>query len=134
MPEFSLPDENRYSQDDEWVRESGDGLYRIGITDYAQQQLGDVVFVELPEPGLKFQAGQAFGVIESVKAVSDLCMPVSGEIVEVNSELEDAPEVVNEDCYHGGWLIGIRIDDAAQFNGLMESKAYGEHIASRSDD
>lgn len=134
MPEFSLPDENRYSQDDEWVRESDDGLHRVGITDYAQQQLGDVVFVELPEPGSKFQAGQAFGVIESVKAVSDLCMPVSGEIVEVNAELEDAPEVVNEDCYAGGWLVGIRIDDAAQFAGLMDAKAYGEHVASRSDD
>ncbi len=134
MSDFNLPEENRYSQDDEWVRESGDGLYRVGVTDFAQQQLGDVVFVELPEPGSKFQAGQAFGVIESVKAVSDLCIPLGGEIVEVNSELEDAPEAVNEDCYQAGWLIGIRVDDATQLDSLMNAQAYAEHIASRSTD
>jgi len=81
LSDFNLPAENRYSQDDEWVGESGDGLYRVGVSDYAQQQLGDVVFVELPEPGTKFDSGQAFGVIESVKAVSDLSIPIGGEIV-----------------------------------------------------
>jgi len=89
LPDYDLPETNRYSRDDEWVREADPGLYRVGISDYAQQQLGDVVFVELPEVGAKFDSGQAFGVIESVKAVSDLFIPIGGEIIEVNHALED---------------------------------------------
>ncbi len=131
MSDFNLPAENRYSQDDEWVGESGDGLYRVGISDYAQQQLGDVVFVELPEPGTKFDSGQAFGVIESVKAVSDLSIPIGGEIVEINPALEDTPEIVNEDCYGAGWLIVIRPNDPEEVERLMDAAAYAKNIAAR---
>ena len=133
MPDYTIPEENRYSRDDEWVRESEQGLYTVGITDYAQQQLGDVVFVELPEAGAKFDAGQAFGVIESVKAVSDLCIPVGGEIIAVNPSLEDAPETVNEDCYQAGWLITLRPNDPGQFDALMDAAAYTTHVAERTD-
>ena len=133
MPDYDLPENNRYSEDDEWVAESGDGLYRVGITDYAQKQLGDVVFVELPEPGTRFEAGQAFGVIESVKAVSDLCLPLGGEIVEANGALEDAPESVNEDCYGNGWLVVLRPDATDQLATLMDAAAYAKHVAARED-
>ena len=131
MADYELPEANRYSQDDEWVREVEGGLYRVGITDYAQQQLGDVVFVEFPAVGAKFDSGQAFGVIESVKAVSDLFIPIGGEIIEVNTALEDAPETVNEDCYGAGWLVAIRPQDAAQVDALMDSSAYAAHVAKR---
>ena len=133
MPDYDLPETNRYSRDDEWVREADPGLYRVGISDYAQQQLGDVVFVELPEVGAKFDSGQAFGVIESVKAVSDLFIPIGGEIIEVNHALEDAPEIVNEDCYGAGWLVTIRPHDPAQVDALMDTSAYSAHIAERGD-
>ncbi|MCS5635124.1 MAG: glycine cleavage system protein GcvH [Myxococcota bacterium] len=133
MSDYELPEENRYSGDDEWVRETDSGVFRIGISDYAQQQLGDVVFVELPAPGAKFDTGQAFGVIESVKAVSDLCMPMGGEIVEVNSALEDAPETVNEDCYGEGWLIAVRPLDVSGLDALMDAAAYAKLLAERSD-
>ena len=133
MSDYDLPEENRYSSDDEWVRETHSGLFRIGISDYAQQQLGDVVFVELPDPGAKFDTGQAFGVIESVKAVSDLCMPIAGEIVEINSVLEDAPETVNEDCYGEGWLIVVRPLELSDLDALMDALAYSKQLAERSD-
>ena len=133
MSDYDLPAENRYSNDDEWVRESAEGLFRVGISDYAQKQLGDVVFVELPEPGTEFDAGQAFGVIESVKAVSDLCMPVGGEVVETNAALEEAPETVNEDCYGEGWLIAIRPRELAELDGLMDADAYAKQLAERDD-
>jgi len=133
LSEFHLPEEIRYSRDDEWVRESEDGLYTVGISDYAQQQLGDVVFVELPAPGAKFDAGQAFGVIESVKAVSDLCIPIGGEIIQVNTNLEDAPETVNDDCYASGWLITLRPSDPSQLGTLMDAAAYASYVAERND-
>jgi glycine cleavage system H protein len=133
LSEFHLPEEIRYSRDDEWVRESEDGLYTVGISDYAQQQLGDVVFVELPAPGAKFDAGQAFGVIESVKAVSDLCIPIGGEIIQVNTSLEDAPEAVNDDCYASGWLITLRPSDPSQLETLMDAAAYASYVANRND-
>jgi glycine cleavage system H protein len=133
LSDYDLPEENRYSSDDEWVRETRSGLFRIGISDYAQQQLGDVVFVELPDPGAKFDTGQAFGVIESVKAVSDLCMPLAGEIVEINSALEDAPETVNEDCYGEGWLIAVRPLELSDLDALMDASAYTKQLAERSD-
>ena len=131
MPEYELPAGNRYSRDDEWVRENGDHLV-VGITDYAQQQLGDVVFVELPEVGARFEAGEPFGVIESVKAVSDLDCPVSGEIIGVNGNLEEAPELVNESCYGAGWLISIRPADPEQHDSLMDASAYRAFIEERS--
>ena len=133
MSDYIIPEQNRYSRDDEWVRESEEGLYAVGITDYAQQRLGDVVFVELPEPGTKFDAGQAFGVIESVKAVSDLCIPIGGEVIEINPSLEDNPETINEDCYEAGWLVTLRPNHPAELEALMDAGAYASHIADRSD-
>ena len=133
MSDYTIPEQNRYSRDDEWVRESEEGLYAVGITDYAQQRLGDVVFVELPEPGTKFDAGQAFGVIESVKAVSDLCIPIGGEVIEINPSLEDTPETINEDCYEAGWLVTLRPNHPAELEALMDAASYASHIADRSD-
>ena len=105
---MSVPGDLQYTRTHEWVRREGDSA-TVGITDHAQDELGDVVFVELPEEGATFGAGDAFGTIESVKAVSDLYAPVGGEVVEVNSALEDAPEKVNEDPYGDGWIIRLRV-------------------------
>ncbi len=105
---MSVPGELQYTRTHEWVRREGDSA-TVGITDHAQDELGDVVFVELPEEGATFGAGDAFGTIESVKAVSDLYAPIGGEVVEVNSTLEDAPEKVNEDPYGDGWIIRLRV-------------------------
>jgi glycine cleavage system H protein len=105
---LSVPGDLQYTRTHEWVRREGDSA-TVGITDHAQDELGDVVFVELPEEGATFGAGDAFGTIESVKAVSDLYAPVGGEVVEVNSALEDAPEKVNEDPYGDGWIIRLRV-------------------------
>ena len=105
---MSVPEDLQYTRTHEWVRIEDD-VATIGITDHAQEELGDVVFVELPESGATFEAGDSFGVVESVKAVSDLYTPVGGEVVEINSTLEDAPEKVNEDPYGEGWIIKLRI-------------------------
>ncbi len=105
---MSVPGDLQYTRTHEWVRREGDSA-TVGITNHAQDELGDVVFVELPEEGATFGAGDAFGTIESVKAVSDLYAPVSGEVIEVNSALEDAPEKVNEDPYGDGWIIRLRV-------------------------
>ena len=105
---MSVPGDLQYTKTHEWVRREGDTA-TVGITDHAQDELGDVVFIELPEEGVSFGAGDAFGTIESVKAVSDLYAPVGGEIVEVNSSLGDAPEKVNEDPYGEGWIIRLRV-------------------------
>ncbi len=105
---MSVPGDLQYTRTHEWVRREGDSA-TVGITDHAQDELGDVVFVELPEEGATFGAGDAFGTIESVKAVSDLYAPISGEVVEVNSALDDAPEKVNEDPYGDGWMIRLRV-------------------------
>ena len=105
---MSVPGDLQYTKTHEWVRREGDSA-TVGITDHAQDELGDVVFVELPEEGATFGAGDAFGTIESVKAVSDLYAPVGGEVVETNSALEDAPEKVNEDPYGDGWIIRLRV-------------------------
>ena len=105
---MSIPGDLQYTKTHEWVRREGDTA-TVGITDHAQDELGDVVFIELPEEGSSFGAGDAFGTIESVKAVSDLYAPVGGEVVEVNSALEDAPEKVNEDPYGDGWIIRLRV-------------------------
>jgi glycine cleavage system H protein len=129
----NIPKERRYSAEDEWVLVEGDRVL-VGVSDYAQQQLGDIVFVELPEVGSKVARGEAFGVIESVKAVSDLFAPVSGVVAKINEQLADAPEGVNEDCYgEKGWLIAIEPSDEAEFDALMEHDAYLEFIASRED-
>jgi len=133
LADYQLPAENRYSTDDEWAAEISDGQYRVGISDYAQQELGDVVFVELPEPGDSVEAGRPFGVIESVKAVSDLIAPLSGEIISVNTALVDKPETVNESCYEEGWLVMLAAPDRAEFDALMEADAYLAHIRTRQE-
>ena len=132
MDDYQIPNDRRYSSEDEWVLKSGDQL-RIGVSDYAQQQLGDIVFLELPEVGAKVTRGAAFGVIESVKAVSDLSAPVSGTVVEVNSALEEAPERVNEDCYGEGWIIAIDPAAAGEFDALMDADAYPAYLSDRTD-
>lgn len=133
MADYDLPAELRYTKDDEWIRVEDDGRLRIGVTDYAQQQLGDVVFVEFPAAGDTFDAGQPFGVIESVKAVSDLYSPVGLEVLEVNDALEDAPETVNADCYGAGWLIVVRPTSPDELDGLLDTAAYQKTIDERSE-
>jgi len=132
VSDILIPDSLLYSNEDEWVRVEG-GRSTIGVTDYAQQQLGDIVFVELPEVGRSIEAGEPFGVIESVKAVSDLFAPIAGEIVEVNEGLADRPEAVNEDCYGDGWMIVVAPADGANPGGLLDAAAYGRHCAEREE-
>ena len=132
MDDYKIPNDRRYSSEDEWVLKSGSQL-RVGVSDYAQQQLGDIVFLELPKVGTSVTRGTAFGVIESVKAVSDLSAPVSGTVVEVNGALEEEPERVNEDCYGEGWIIAIEPKDDSEFDALMESDAYLAYLGDRAD-
>lgn len=113
----------KYQESHEWARLDGD-VATVGISDYAQDELGDVVFVELPEVGTTMNQGDAFGVVESVKAASDLYMPAGGEVVEVNEALKDTPEKINEDPFGDGWVIKIRVADASQLDGLMDAAAY----------
>jgi len=120
----SIPANLRYNDSHEWVLDNGDGTVTIGITDHAQEALGDVVFVELPELGRALTKGEEFSVVESVKAASDLYAPLAGEIVEVNEELEDAPETINESPYENGWIIKVRVDDAAAVAALLDADAY----------
>lgn len=132
MADYELPKSLRYSQEDEWARAEGDRV-TVGVTDYAQQQLGDIVFVELPEVGANIERGEPFGVIESVKAVSDLFAPISGEILEVNTALSEQPEAVNEDCYGEGWMVAVRLADPSEVEALMDAAAYEQHLKNRSD-
>lgn len=122
--ELNLPTDVRYSDDHEWAKVTGDTI-KVGISDYAQDQLGDIVFVELPEVGDSFEAGDEFGTLESVKAVSELYIPVGGEIVAVNNELEDAPELVNQDPYNG-WIIELKPNDISDLDSLLDRDAYLE--------
>ncbi len=122
--ELNLPEDVRYTDDHEWAKVSGD-VVRVGISDYAQDQLGDIVFVELPDVGETFEAGDEFGTLESVKAVSELYIPVGGEITAVNTELEDTPELVNQDPY-SGWIIEVRPDDSNDLESLLDRAAYLE--------
>ncbi len=121
------PDAYKYSADHEWISIDG-AVGTVGITHHAQDELGDVVFVELPEPGAVFARGAVFGTIESVKAVSDLYAPVAGEIVEVNDALMDAPEAVNDDPHGAGWMIRIKLDESSSADALMSSADYQQHI------
>ena len=116
------PDTLKYTKDHEWVSAS-DGIGRVGITDYAQKQLGDVVYVELPDAGTKVSQGESFGTIESVKAVSELFAPVSGQVVEVNSALRDKPELINT-APHDTWMIAIRFSDPSEVDALLDAGAY----------
>ncbi|PRY65671.1 glycine cleavage system H protein [Vreelandella songnenensis] len=119
----NLPSNLRYAKSHEWVLDHQDGTVSVGITDHAQEALGDVVFVELPEVGQTLTQGEEFGVIESVKAASDLYSPVTGEVIEVNEALEDAPETVNEAPYEGGWIMKVRLDDK-NLDALLDADAY----------
>ena len=119
---MAYPDDRRYTKDHEWIRLSGD-VAEVGITDYAQQQLGEVVYVELPEVGSRLATGQSFGSIESVKAVSELFAPVGGEVVEVNDAVKDHPEAVNKDP-HSSWMIKVQVSDPGDAAGLLDSAQY----------
>ncbi|HEV2388195.1 MAG TPA: glycine cleavage system protein GcvH [Candidatus Acidoferrales bacterium] len=124
------PTEFRYTKEHEWVKLDG-GIATVGITDYAQHELGDVVYVELPKPGAKVSAGQAFGTVESVKSVSEVYSPVSGEVVEVNAALGDSPEKINQDPHGEAWLVRIRAANAAEAAALMDAAAYQAYIAEK---
>lgn len=126
---MSTPEELRYTEEHEWVGTRDGGTVRVGITEYAQDQLGDVVFVDLPEAGREVTAGEAFGEIESTKSVSELFAPVDGQVVGVNAAVSDSPELVNSDPYGEGWLVELRPSDAAAVDGLLDSEAYQQVIA-----
>jgi glycine cleavage system H protein len=123
ISELKFPENIRYTKDHEWVRLEGD-IVIAGISDYAQDQLGDVVYVELPPVGDRFETGEAFGTVESVKAVSELFMPIAGEVVATNAALSDMPDVVNSDPYGAGWMIHIRPKDPAFMGNLLTREAY----------
>jgi glycine cleavage system H protein len=124
---MSLPKELRYSEEHEWVKVEGEKV-RVGITDFAQHELGDIVFVELPEVGAEVKADEPFGSVESVKTVSELYAPVSGKVVEVNEDLSDSPEFVNESPYEKAWMIVIEPSDASEVENLMTAEQYEEMI------
>jgi glycine cleavage system H protein len=124
-----IPNDLRYTEEHEYLKATDeDGVYYVGVTDYAQGELGDVVFVELPDLGVSFKKMDSFGTIEAVKAVSDLFAPVDGTVVEVNAALEDDPSLVNSDPYGAGWMIKLRVADAADVDALLDADAYGAHV------
>jgi glycine cleavage system H protein len=127
---WNTPAELKYMRSDEYIRLEGDTA-TIGISDYAQDQLNDIVFVELPDVGATFQKGKPFGVVESVKAASDLMMPVSGTVTEVNPKLKDTPELVNSSPYTDGWFIKIQVSNPAEADDLMDATAYEEYCKTR---
>lgn len=124
---MEFPKDLKYTKDHEWIRVDG-GTGVVGITEYAQGELGDVVFVELPGVGASLQQGKQFGTIEAVKTVSDLFAPVSGEVIEVNEKLKDSPEVVNKDPYAGGWMVKVKISNAAELDSLLDAAKYQEMV------
>ncbi len=123
-----IPDNLKYTKEHEWVRLEENGTVVVGITDYAQSSLGDITFVELPETDESFTQGATFGVVESVKAASDLYMPVPGKVIENNAELMDTPELVNSDPYREAWLVRIQPEDPSQLEGLLDAAAYAEIV------
>jgi len=125
----NTPDDLKYTKEHEWVRNNGDGTVTVGITDHAQDELGDLVFVELPEVGSRVAAGSACAVVESVKAASDIYSPLDGEVVETNPVLGDVLETINDDPYGAGWLFKLRLSDASQLNSLLDATAYQEFVA-----
>ena len=126
-----VPTDLKYIETHQWVRVSDDGTATVGITDFAQEQLGDVVYIGVPEVGVTVNGGEEAGVAESVKSASAVFSPVSGEVVEVNDNLEGEPEKVNEDPYGDGWLFRVRLSDPGELNGLMDATAYAEHVAAQ---
>jgi glycine cleavage system H protein len=127
---MAYPRTYRYTKEHEWIEVKGD-LATIGITDHAQHELGDVVFVELPKPGAKIETGKSFGTVESVKAVSEIYAPTTGEVIEANTELQNAPEKINSDPHGAAWLIKVRITNAAGISDLMDAAAYEAYIAEK---
>ena len=127
------PADYRYTKDHEWIKVDG-GAGTIGITDYAQNELGDVVFVELPKAGTKVSAGASFGTVESVKAVSEIFSPVSGEVTESNSLLADSPEKINSDPHGAAWLVKVKLGDAKELDSLMDAAAYEKYIAEKAQE
>ena len=124
-----IPESLLYTSEHEWIREEDDGVLTVGVTDHAQESLGDVTFVELPDIGQSFERNAVFGVVESVKAASDLFMPVSGEIVATNQGLNDSPEKVNDDPYQEGWMIKVKASDDSVENGLLDAAGYASEIS-----
>jgi len=129
--DFEIPDELYYTSDDEWLH-AEDGAVTLGVTDFAQQQLGDIVYVELPSVGDQLESGAAFGVIESVKAVSDLSTPIAGEVIAINDELVDQPEIINEECYGAGWIIKLKPNDVDEIESLLDADSYRKIVSKRS--
>jgi len=129
---MNFPEDLKYSKEHEWVRMSGN-IATIGISDYAQDQLGEIVFVELPDEGEEFEKDDAFGVVESVKSVNDIYAPLSGRIVEINDPVVDSPEIMNEDPYAEGWLVKIEISDPKELGELMSAKDYEAYIKEESE-
>ncbi len=127
--DFEIPDNYRFTGDHEWTEDNGDGTVTVGISHHAQDALGDIVFVELPALGAVVEREEDFGVVESVKTVSDLYAPVSGEVVEINEELEDAPELVNESPYDRGWIVRIQMSDAEELSDLMDADGYQSFLS-----
>lgn len=125
---MSIPSDLKYTQEHEWVRDNGNGTITVGITDFAQGELGDIVFVELEAEGFEFDKDDVFGTVEAVKTVSELFAPVGGELVEINKELEDDPELVNNDPYKSGWMVKIKIADASELDDLLSADDYQELI------
>ena len=124
----NIPSELKYVTSHEWVRNDGNGVVTVGITEHAQDLLGDMVFVELPEVGDTLSAGDDVAVAESVKAASDIYAPMSGEVIEVNENLEDSPELVNSDAFGGGWLFKLKISDESEFDNLLDAEGYANSI------
>jgi len=128
--DLEIPDELHYTNDDEWVLSENDTV-TVGVTDFAQQQLGDIVYVELPSVGDQVAEGAAFGVIESVKAVSDLIAPVAGEVIAINEDLIDEPEIINEECYGAGWIIKIKPSNEEELDWLLDADSYRKFVNKR---
>ena len=120
----NIPADLLYTKDHEWIKVHDDGTATIGITDYAQESLGDITFVEFPQQGETFSSGDTFGVVESVKAASDLFMPVDSEVLEINEEVDASPALVNQDPYQAGWLLKVKVQDASLLDGLLQPDAY----------
>ena len=127
---MAYPENYRYTKEHEWV-DLNDGVATVGITDYAQSELGDVVFVELPQPGAKLAKGKSFGTVESVKAVSEIYAPASGEVIEANGELQNKPETINSDPHGAAWLVKIKLASPVELDGLMDGSAYQAYIAAK---
>lgn len=125
---MKFPDDLKYTKEHEWVRDNSDGTVTVGITDFAQGELGDIVFVELEPEGSEFDQDEVFGTVEAVKTVSELFSPVAGEVVEINEELEDEPELVNTDPYGNGWMVKIKVSDSSELDSLLSVDEYKEIV------